>query len=290
MEAALNQELDLLEARCGPGRACLEAQRRLIEAMAYSLMAGGKRLRPLLALAGAEAVGGRAEDALPLAVAVELVHTYSLIHDDLPAMDDDSLRRGQPTCHLAFGEATAVLAGDGLLTLAFEILARPGREHPERALRAVAILAAGAGPGGMVSGQMIDINFEGQTPDVEALETMAGLKTAALIKAALTGGAALAGGEPKRLDRLGRIAEAAGLAFQIQDDLLDITGQTENMGKNIGADAARAKASYPAVLGLVTARKRLEDLRSEALAEAELLGKPGATLRELVKLMTNRNS
>lgn len=205
-------------------------------AMRYSIFAGGKRIRPILAMASAEAVGGKAENVLPLAVALECIHTYSLVHDDLPAMDDDDLRRGKPTAHKVFGEAIAILAGDALLTFAFEILSSPGPVRlyrPERLLIAIRDLAVAAGPRNLVAGQALDILSEGEEVGEKIVEFIVRAKTAALIRVSLTTGALLAGGDPRQIEALGRYGEFLGMAFQIRDDLLDLEGDPEKLGKAV---------------------------------------------------------
>ncbi|MBW1987344.1 MAG: polyprenyl synthetase family protein, partial [Deltaproteobacteria bacterium] len=223
---------------------------RIVQAMRYSLMARGKRLRPILCLAAAEAVGGNALDALPVACALEMIHTYSLIHDDLPAMDDDDLRRGQPTCHKQFDEATAILAGDGLLTEAFVTMSRiadtfVGREAV--CLEVINLIAQAASYRGMVGGQMADLLAEGQNLDLPQVEAIHNLKTGALLTAAVRAGALLGGGTPEAVERLTRYGQKFGLVFQITDDLLDVEGQAAEMGKATGMDLLRQKATYPGV-------------------------------------------
>jgi geranylgeranyl diphosphate synthase type II len=214
---------------------------RLAEAMRYSLLGGGKRLRPVLCLLAAEACGGDWDAAMPSACALEMVHTYSLIHDDLPSMDDDDLRRGRPTCHKAFDEATAILAGDGLLTLAFETIVRHTRP-PEAAAGCVRALAEGAGPSGMVAGQMADLEAEGRDdPTVGALEAIHVRKTGALLRASLRMGGIVAGADAARLQALTSYGHAVGLAFQIVDDLLDVTGDEAKMGKRVNKDSGLGK-------------------------------------------------
>lgn len=260
---------------------------RLARAMHYSVMVGGKRLRPILVYAAGRALGGCDASLDAPAVAVELIHAYSLVHDDLPCMDDDDLRRGQPTCHRAFDEATALLAGDALQTLAFEVLSGAGHAC---AAEMVATLARCAGRGGMAGGQALDLAAVGQRPDVEALMNIHHHKTGALIEASLVMGALAApeGGDSE-LAALRRYGRAIGLAFQIQDDILDVTGSTEVLGKTQGADALRDKPTYPALLGLDEARARARSLLSEALEALTVLGARGDTLAALARYMIERD-
>jgi len=247
--------------------------RALHRAMRHLLFPGGKRLRPVLAMAAAEAVGAPADAALPMAAAVELIHTYSLIHDDLPCMDDDATRRGRPTVHVAFGESTAVLAGDALQAAAFESLAAAGPDHDApRRLGAVADLALAAGAANLVGGQVDDLAFA--TDDAEAVESVHARKSAALIVAAVVGGARLAGADADRLVRLRRFGERVGLAFQIADDLLD-------------ADADEP-CSMVRAIGAEPARDRAEALLAEALAEIEDLGERAEPLRALARFAVRR--
>ena len=259
------------------------------DAMRYSVSAGGKRLRPILCLASAEAVGGDWRQAMPAACAIEFIHTYSLIHDDLPAMDNDSLRRGQPTLHVIAGEAMAILAGDGLLTEAFALMAREPRDADAtlaaRKVRVIGIVAAGAGAGGMVGGQAIDLacvtpDAAGTMPpplDAESLRAMHARKTGALIRAAASAGAVMGGGSDAQIDAFDRAAAEFGLAFQIIDDVLDIEGASANLGKTAGKDAAAGKPTYPALYGL-DASKRMAD---------ECLGRAAAALAD-VRLADSR--
>ena len=238
---------------------------KLHEAMRYSVFAGGKRLRPALCIAACEACGGTAAQAMPAACALELLHTYTLIHDDLPAMDDDTLRRGRPTCHIAFDEATAILAGDALLTLAFEILAA----QPHGGTLALE-LARAAGSRGVIGGQAEDIDAEGKTPDANLVEYIHRNKTAALIRAACVMGGICAGADSQVLQKLALYGENAGLAFQLADDLLDESATVEELGKDIGSDKARGKMTWPAVHGI---EKTVADTtRLEAKAIAALSG------------------
>ena len=238
---------------------------RLGEAMRYSLEAGGKRVRPVLCILACEAVGGTPAEALPGALALEYVHTYSLIHDDLPAMDDDDLRRGRPTNHKVFGEGHAILAGDALLTEAFGVLAAADLEPGKRA-EALALLAEGAGWRGMAGGQALDL--EGETLaayDLDHLRLIHRLKTGALLRAAVEIGAVLGGAAPVERSALRAYGEAIGLAFQIQDDILDATATDADLGKRAGKDAGRGKITYPSLLGLDGARKALEEATETAL-------------------------
>jgi farnesyl diphosphate synthase len=257
----------------------------LVAAMRYSVLAGGKRLRPLLFLAGAESCGtGRLpEDALEAAAALELLHTYSLVHDDLPCMDDDALRRGRPTCHVAFGEATALLAGDALQTLGFELLAtRPaGDAHAVRRARAVAWTAAAIGVAGMAGGQALDLAAEGKALSdparADLLRHIHALKTGRLIRLSLELGALHAGADEGRLLRIARFGDALGLLFQIADDLLDVTQTSAKLGKTAGKDVAQDKLTYPAVFGLEGAfRERDRALAAARAAAGELEGEGGA--------------
>ena len=254
---------------------------RVREAMQYSLLAGGKRLRPTLSLAAAEAIAmanatdveeGRAL-ALPVACALELVHTYSLIHDDLPAMDDDTLRRGRPTSHVVFGEGLAILAGDGLLTEAFALMAREPEDAEDlslaaRKLRAIRIVADAAGPCGMVGGQAIDLEASGTGAafDADGLRAMHARKTGALIRASAAAGAVMAGADAAQLAAIERFASELGLAFQIVDDILDVEGASEALGKTAGKDAASGKPTYPALYGLERSRRMAAECVERALA------------------------
>ncbi len=259
----------------------------IAEAMRYSLFAGGKRLRPILTLAAAETVAPHASptataDALPAACAVEMIHTYSLVHDDLPAMDDDTLRRGRPTAHVVFGEGAAILVGDALLTEAFRILARwpagGDRSLTGRKLRAAERVAAGAGAGGMVGGQALDLQASGQVPgrsvpiiDGDGLRTLHGLKTGALMRAAAAAGAILAGGTAAEIDTVDAYARHLGLGFQIVDDILDVEGTADALGKTAGKDAAAGKPTYPSILGVDRSRA----LAVEAIAAAKAVLRTG---------------
>jgi geranylgeranyl diphosphate synthase, type II len=245
-----------------------ETPEKLRKAMEHSLFAGGKRLRPALCLAAGELVGGHREEVLPGACALEMIHTYSLIHDDLPSMDNDDLRRGKPTCHIAYGEATAILAGDALLTEAFSILACT-ETGSGRIRRCIAILTRAAGSEGMVGGQQLDLDGEGAEATVENARTIHEKKTAALIRAAVLVGGVLAGAGNMEIEELGRYGHSLGLAFQIADDVLDHTSTAEELGKSPGKDADQGKLTYVAAVGLETARKHARALSHEAIAALE---------------------
>ena len=229
----------------------------LQSSMAYSVNAGGKRIRPLLVLATLEDLGAKSKDALKVAAAVELIHTYSLIHDDLPSMDDDDFRRGKPTNHKEFGEAMAVLAGDALQTLAFEALTDLPNTSPTVALQLIGLLAKASGANGMVAGQVLDLEGEGKSLALTDLEAIHLNKTGALLSFCIEAGAILAGLEEEKMDHLKVFAKNIGLAFQIQDDILDVTSTTEELGKNAGSDESSDKTTYPMLLGLDGARERL---------------------------------
>jgi geranylgeranyl diphosphate synthase type II len=261
---------------------------RLAEAMRYSLLGGGKRLRPVLCLLAAEACGADWEQAMPAACALEMIHTYSLIHDDLPAMDDDDLRRGRPTCHKAFDEATAILAGDGLLTLAFEVVSRV--RPAEAASACVRALAEGAGPAGMVGGQMADLQAEGrEDATLEALEAIHRRKTGALLRASLRLGAIVAGADEASFRALNVYGHAVGLAFQIIDDLLDVEGDEAKLGKRVGKDSGLGKWTYPGLLGVEGSRKRARQLANEAVEALAPLGERGDRLRALALDLLERD-
>jgi geranylgeranyl diphosphate synthase type II len=263
---------------------------KIHEAMRYSVFAGGKRLRPILALLACEAVGGNPEEALPAASALEMVHTYSLIHDDLPAMDDDDYRRGRRTCHRVYGEAIAILAGDALLTHAFQVLAdaEAHRLAPERRLQIIAEIAEAAGSQGMVGGQAMDILAEGQEIDRPTLLYLHTHKTGALIRASVRVGGIAGGAGEEQLQGLTRYAERVGLAFQIVDDILDIEGATAEMGKTAGSDLRRKKATYPAVMGIEESRHQAAHLLEEAKEVLRPLGEKGAMLASLADFVGRR--
>jgi geranylgeranyl pyrophosphate synthase len=294
VDAALERFLPVAPA-CPP---------RVSEAMRYSLFAGGKRLRPMLAFAAAEAIAAANGDdpalararALPVACALELIHTYSLVHDDLPAMDDDTLRRGRPTSHVVFGEGLAVLAGDGLLTEAFALMAREPSVDADavlvaRKLRAIRIVADAAGACGMVGGQAIDLEAAGSgaTFDGDGLRAMHARKTGALIRAAAAAGAVLAGASDDQLGAIERFASELGLAFQIVDDILDVEGASVELGKTAGKDAAAGKPTYPALFGLERSRQMAADCVQRAL-EALRAGRLEGRLPDIARWVTSRRT
>jgi geranylgeranyl diphosphate synthase type II len=268
---------------------------RLHKAMRYSIFAGGKRIRPILMLAACDAVGSDSEMALPAACAMEMIHTYSLIHDDLPAMDDDDLRRGRPTSHKVFGEANAILAGDALLTEAFSLLSDPLTDFelaPAVQLRVANIIAKAAGSAGMVGGQLVDMESEGADTaiDLPTLEYIHTHKTGALIKAAIEAGALIGGAGQQKFKALSRYGELAGLAFQIADDILDVIGDQTAMGKQTGSDEARGKATYVSLLGLNEAQNRAGELKNMAVTSLEDLGSKAEPLRQIVNFIVARTS
>jgi geranylgeranyl diphosphate synthase type II len=266
---------------------------RLYAAMRYSLFNGGKRVRPLLAYAACEALGGQPERANAAACAVELIHAYSLVHDDLPAMDDDDLRRGQPTTHKAFDEACAILAGDGLQSLAFEVLsdAKYNPHNAELRLAMLNTLSRAAGPAGMVGGQAIDLGSVGQQLDQAALEVMHRHKTGALIEASVQLGAlASERADEHALKALHTYARAIGLAFQVQDDILDVESDTATLGKTQGKDQAHDKPTYPALLGLDAAKAYALELRDQALHALRPFDQAAEPLRELARYIVERRS
>ena len=272
-------------------KAPLGLETRVYEAMRYSALAPGKRLRPLLVLASARLFGVAPRSALQVAAAIEMVHAYSLIHDDLPAMDNSDLRRGRPTCHKAFDDATAVLAGDGLLTMAFEALAHPDA-HGDPAVRCelVTALATAAGAAGMVGGQMIDLIAETQTLDIGQITRLQRMKTGALIAFSCEAGAILAKAPHEMRLALRGYAHDLGLAFQIADDLLDVEGSAEETGKPVGADAVAGKATFVSILGVERARAQAELLIEQAVAHLDLFEQRAELLRQVARFVIDRRT
>jgi len=264
---------------------------KVFEAMRYSLFAGGKRVRPILAIASAEALGAKTAGLLPIAGTLELIHTYSLIHDDLPAMDDDDFRRGRATCHKVYGEAMAILAGDGLLNLAFEALSDPRRSKTVPARRLVAIIrevSLASGVFGMVGGQVVDMESEGKDVDFPTLEYIHTHKTGALIRASVRVGALYARAGEKRLKALTRYGEMVGLAFQIADDILDIVGTQQEIGKDVGSDLKKGKKTFPSFYGLAESRRRANEVAAHAVAALKDFDRKADPLRELAKYIVTR--
>jgi len=264
---------------------------RILEAMKYSLMAGGKRIRPILCLAAAESAGGDAQNAMGAACALEMIHTYSLIHDDLPAMDNDVLRRGKPTCHIAFDEATAILAGDALLTLAFQTLSSIEFDDTDQApirLRVIQLISRAAGYCGLIQGQMVDIASEGSRLTLTELKSMHRLKTGVLIEASLCSGALLSGLNSNQIKMLENYAQNIGLAFQVADDILNVEGDPEVMGKAAGTDKLRKKATYPSLLGLQESKKFAKQLVQNALQALESFDKKAEPLRAIANYIITR--
>jgi geranylgeranyl diphosphate synthase type II len=289
LESYLRDRAAIVErALAGCVQATDGAASRLFEAMRYSLLAGGKRLRPVLSLAACEAVGGTPERAMNFACAVEMIHTYSLIHDDLPCMDDDDLRRGRPTNHKVYGEAIATLAGDGLLTDAFRIAANGNGIPPAVVVATIADLAAAAGSEGMVGGQVIDLLGEGRRLALSELELLHGKKTGCLFVAAVCGGARLGGADEAQLAALREYATALGLAFQVTDDLLDVEALSDDVGKRTGKDEARGKATYPSILGVDRSRELARELAARAHAALAGFAQSAGPLRAMAAFAVER--
>ncbi len=264
---------------------------RIASAMKYSLMAGGKRIRPVLCIAAAEAVGGKADKVLPAACAIEMIHTYSLIHDDLPAIDNDDFRRGKPTCHVAFDEATAILAGDALLTLAFQILSSvelKNEHYASKWLSVICDISRAAGYQGMIEGQMRDIASEGLTLTFNELEEMHSLKTGAIIEASIYCGAIIGNGSTEQIKQLGIYAKNIGLAFQVTDDILNVEGDPEIMGKAVGTDKNRKKSTYPSIMGINKSREFAEKLAGNALCSLDGFDNRSDPLRAIAGYIVER--
>ncbi len=294
-EKQLNLYVEMINARLDEAFATKECmQKSVYDAMRYSVLAGGKRIRPVLTLAVCDMLGGSLEDALRFAVSLECIHTYSLIHDDLPCMDNDDMRRGMPTCHKKFGEANALLAGDGLLTFAFEYMADFSKYKTlsaETVLRATLEIAKAAGCTGMIGGQVVDLESEGN-PDVteEILTYIHNRKTGALIRASVTTGAIAAGANEKEIKALADFADGIGLAFQVQDDILDCTGDAEVLGKPIGSDAENDKSTYVTLLGLDAATQKAEKLTVDAISALDMFGNKAEFLKNLAMWLMGRNN
>jgi geranylgeranyl diphosphate synthase type II len=270
-----------------------EVTSSLRKAIQYSLFAGGKRIRPILSIASYEAVGGKGESILPFACALEMIHTYSLIHDDLPAIDNDDYRRGKPTCHKVFGEAIAILAGDGLLTEAFRLMTnQPARDRRPRnggvVLELVNEVARAAGVLGMVGGQVVDVESEGKAVDLPTVQYIHARKTGAMIAASVWVGARLGGAEGEILHALTCYGESLGLAFQIVDDILNVEGKAALLGKNTGSDLSRGKATYPSVLGMEESKKKGRELVEISVEALKQFGPEADPLREIARFVAAR--
>jgi geranylgeranyl diphosphate synthase, type II len=270
------------------GSLTADCPKRLSDAMRYSLLAPGKRLRPILCLASAEALGGSIVDALPAAASLEMIHCYSLIHDDLPAMDDDDLRRGRPTCHIQFDEAAAILAGDGLQALAFQTILQE-TPNADIARRACLQLAKAAGPEGMVGGQEDDLMAERNGGNAELLHSIHARKTGAMIRASVVMGGIVADASPDQLQILSNYGECIGIAFQISDDLLDVEGTAENTGKRTGKDMDRGKLTFPAIYGVDASRQRAKEYVERAIETVGTLGPSAGLLKQLASYITDRS-
>jgi len=278
----INQALDSIFANTSS---------KIVKAMKYSLMAGGKRIRPVLCIAAAETVGGQGQDVINAACALEMIHTYSLIHDDLPAMDNDDIRRGQSTCHVTFDEATAILAGDALLTLAFEVLSSTESvqdNHVRNWMNVIHTIASAAGYKGMIEGQMQDMAGEGHMLCLGDLESMHALKTGALIEASVTVGGILGKGSPDQIQQLKTYSKNIGLAFQITDDLLDVEGDPNVMGKDAGSDQARSKSTFPALLGIEQSKQFAKKLVNNALKALDYFDNKANPLRAIAYYIVDR--
>ncbi|MBW2251725.1 MAG: polyprenyl synthetase family protein [Deltaproteobacteria bacterium] len=287
----LNDKKELINSELDKILRDFASSSHIVKAMEYSLMAGGKRIRPILCLAATKAVGGNLESALPAACAIEMIHTYSLIHDDLPAMDDDELRRGKPTCHVAFDEATAILAGDALLTLAFQILSSPVKIKESEALiwlNVIQVISSAAGYKGMIDGQMKDIISEGTSLSLDDLENMHALKTGALIEASIFSGAILGNGSQEQIKQLGIYAKNIGLAFQVTDDILNVEGNPAVMGKAVGTDKNRKKSTYPLIMGLNESKEFTTDIVNNALKSIEFFDNKADPLRAVARYLLKR--
>lgn len=278
----IEAELDRYTANCGSMHGIL------LEAMRYSLLDAGKRIRPILALEFCRAAGGNPEDAMPFACGVEMIHTYSLIHDDLPCMDDDDLRRGKPSCHIKFGEANALLAGDALQPLAFETMLSGSKIRPDLTLKAANTLAHACGAAGMVGGQMIDLENEGRHVGLDELRIMDSGKTGAIIKAACVMGVIAAGGSDEMISIAEKYAENVGIAFQITDDILDVTSTAEVLGKPVDSDVGNDKSTYVSLMGLEAARKEAERHTAIAVDAIACLCERAEFLAGFAKMLTNR--
>jgi geranylgeranyl diphosphate synthase type II len=271
----------------------IESPSHMAASIEYALMGSGKRVRPVLCLASCTALDADSRQAIPAACAIEMIHTYSLIHDDLPALDDDALRRGRPTCHVKFDEATAVLAGDALLTMAFEVLADAGIDAgPEKTgiwMKVISVIGHAAGCRGMVEGQARDLAYEGKTLTRDQLEKMHSLKTGALIRASVVSGGLIGQADPQQLDQLTLFSDCIGLAFQVMDDILNVTGDPELLGKAVGTDVVREKNTYPGLMGLEASKAYAASLIDDALRALSHFDNKADPLRAIARYFVERN-
>ena len=265
-------------------------QKTVIEAMNYSLSAGGKRLRPILTLEACKVVGGNEEEAIPFAMAIEMIHTYSLIHDDLPALDNDDLRRGRPTNHKVYGEAMGILAGDALLNYAFEVMLSGSinKENPEKYLKAINEIAKGAGIYGMIGGQVVDVESENKQIEIEKLDYIHMKKTAAMMVGCMRAGATIGGANSEQMEEITKYAKNIGLSFQIVDDILDIVGDEAKLGKKVGSDIENHKSTYPSLLGLDKSKEIAYNLIDEAKKSIEKLSDDVDFLKGLAEYIIDR--
>lgn len=265
-------------------------QKTVIEAMNYSLSAGGKRLRPILTLEACKIVGGNEDEAIPFAIAIEMIHTYSLIHDDLPALDNDDLRRGRPTNHKVYGEAMGILAGDALLNYAFEVMLAGSinKENPEKYLKAINEIAKGAGIYGMIGGQVVDVESENKQIEKEKLDYIHMNKTAAMMVGCMRAGATIGGANSEQMEEITKYAKNIGLSFQIVDDILDIVGDESKLGKKVGSDIANHKSTYPSLLGLDKSKEIAHNLIDEAKKSIEKLSDDVDFLNGLAEYIIDR--
>lgn len=291
MKEKLKEQIALIDAHLDKYLAPKDNPQGIIyEAMRYSVFAGGKRLRPVLMLMTCEMCGGDINEVMPFACALEMIHTYSLIHDDLPAMDNDDLRRGMPTSHKKFGEATAILAGDALLTKAFEVVSQYSGSETARAMRAINILAVSAGTEGMIGGQIVDMESENKTITLDELRYLHLNKTGAIIRSACAIGALMSGADETKIQAVDEFAKNLGIAFQIQDDILDVEGTEEELGKPIGSDAEENKNTYVSLFGAEKSRELSLSYSEKAKKALETFGENAEFLRELTDYLTERKS
>ena len=291
MKERLKEQIDFIDRYLDKYLAEKENPQNIIyKAMRYSVFAGGKRLRPILMLNVCKMCGGDVNEVIPFACALEMIHTYSLIHDDLPAMDNDDLRRGMPTSHIKFGEATAILAGDALLNRAFEVVSEYDGYNVKRAMKAINMLAASSGTEGMIGGQIVDMESEGKEITLDELRYLHLNKTGAIIRSACTIGALMGGGSEDEIEAVDEFAKNLGVSFQIQDDILDVTGSEEELGKPIGSDAEENKNTYVRLVGLEKSRELSEEYSENAKKALDIFGERAQFLKELTDYLINRKN